>query len=113
VAVTYNVYFWGKYYMQMTQSYYITFKLHKTLDCLSAEHLLKCHPIIVSILVILFNLIIYFSYVPLDFRPSYTIPLLKVKDYLSKALDCSDFRGIAVSSVRVPSPAEHRDRAQS
>jgi hypothetical protein len=66
---------------------------------LSAEHLLKCHPIIVSILVRLFNLIIYFSYVPVGFRLSYTIPLLKVKDYLSKALDCSDFRGIAISSV--------------
>lgn len=69
------------------------------LDGMSAEHFLKCHPIIVSILVKLFNLIMYFCYIPESFRRSYTIPLLKVKDYLSKSLSCADFRGIAISSV--------------
>jgi hypothetical protein len=30
---------------------------------------------------------------------SYTVPLLKIKDYLSKSLTCSDFRGISISGV--------------
>jgi hypothetical protein len=66
---------------------------------LSAEHMFNCHPIIFSILRKLFILIVLYSYVPDGFGQSYTVPLLKVKDYLSKSLTCSDFRGIAISGV--------------
>jgi hypothetical protein len=69
------------------------------LDGLGAEHLINCHPVIVSILTRLFNLIMYCSHVPRGFCVSYTIPLLKIKDHLSKSLTCNDFRGIAISSV--------------
>ena len=69
------------------------------LDGLSTEHLLRCHPSLVSILSKLFNLIIYFTHVPTSYCHSYTIPLLKLKDYFSKSLSCSDFRGIAISNV--------------
>jgi hypothetical protein len=68
-------------------------------DGLSAEHLLFCHPIITSILLRLFNLFIYYGHVPTGFLTSYTVPLLKTKEYLSKSLDCSDFRGIAISNI--------------
>jgi Reverse transcriptase (RNA-dependent DNA polymerase) len=68
-------------------------------DGLCAEHLLNSHPILASILLRLFNLLVYHSFVPSGFFASYTIPLLKVKDYLSKSLECSDFRGIAISNI--------------
>ena len=69
------------------------------LDGLSAEHLIRCHPILVSILSKLFNLIIYFTLLPTSYCQSYTIPLLKIKDCFSKSLSCSDFRGIAISNI--------------
>ena len=69
------------------------------LDDLTAEHLHHCHPIIMSILTKLFNLMMHYSYVPPGFCRSYTVPLPKVKDCRTKAMKCDDFRGIAISSV--------------
>jgi hypothetical protein len=69
------------------------------LDSLQSEHFINCHPIIGSILLRLFNMIMYFGHVPSGFRASYTIPLIKVKEHFSQSLSCNDFRGIAISSV--------------
>ena len=68
-------------------------------DGISAEHLHFSHPVLSSILLRLFNLLIFYSYVPNSFCVSYTVPLLKVKDFLAKSLECSDFRGIAISNI--------------
>jgi endonuclease/exonuclease/phosphatase family metal-dependent hydrolase len=68
-------------------------------DCITAEHLLYCHPIISCILSKLFNLMLTCGYVPAKFGVSYTIPIPKVKDVRSKTLSVDDFRGIAISSV--------------
>ena len=68
-------------------------------DGISAEHLHFSHPVLSSILLRLFNLLIFYSYVPNSFCVSYTVPLLKVKDFLAKSLECSDFRGIAISNM--------------
>ena len=69
------------------------------LDGITTEHLTNSCPIISCILAKLFNLMIRSRYVPQDFSLSYTIPLPKVKDTYCKTLTCSDFRGIAISSV--------------
>ena len=61
---------------------------------------MNSHPILGSLLLRLFNLFVYHSsFVPSGFYSSYTIPLLKAKDYLSKSLECADFRGVAVSNI--------------
>ena len=69
------------------------------LDSLSAEHIIYSHPILPSILAKLFNLMVNYCYVPVGFRNSYTVPLVKRKDYMAKRLSCDDFRGIAISSI--------------
>lgn len=69
------------------------------LDGVTTEHLTNSCPIIACILAKLFNLMFRFRYVPRDFCLSYTIPLPKVRDTYCKTLSCSDFRGIAISSV--------------
>lgn len=69
------------------------------LNGLSAEHLVHSFPSLSCILAKLFNIMLFCRYVPVDFGRSYTVPLPKVKNVQSKALSCSDFRGIAISSV--------------
>jgi exonuclease III len=69
------------------------------LDGITAEHLQHCHPIISSVLLRLFNLMLSCHYVPAGFCHSYTVPLPKVKNCRSKAMTCNDFRGIAISSA--------------
>ena len=69
------------------------------LDGITAEHLQYCHPIISSVLLRLFNLILSCRQVPVGFCHSYTVPLPKVKNCCSKAMTCNDFRGIAISSA--------------
>ena len=69
------------------------------LDCITAEHLQNCHPIISTSLAKLFNLMMRYHYVPRGFGLSYTVPIPKVKDCRSKAMTCDDFRGIAISSI--------------
>jgi len=39
------------------------------------------------------------SYIPVAFRYSYIVPIPKPKEFVSKALTCDDFRGIAISPV--------------
>jgi hypothetical protein len=69
------------------------------LDSLTAEHLQNSHPILVSVLVKLFNLIILSCHVPKSFGKSYTVPLPKVKDCRTKTMTVDDFRGIAITCV--------------
>ena len=69
------------------------------LDCITAEHLQNCHPIISTLLAKLFNLMMRYHYVPRGFGLSYTVPIPKVKDCRSKAMTCDYFRGIAISSI--------------
>ena len=69
------------------------------LDNLSAVHLKHCHPIISCILVKLFNLMLRCGYLPIDFGLSCTVPLPKLNDIRTKSMVCSDFRGIAISSI--------------
>ena len=66
---------------------------------ISAEHLHFSNPVLSFMLLRLFNLLIFYSYVSNSFSASYTAPLLKGKDFLAKSLECSDFRGIAISNV--------------
>jgi len=47
------------------------------LDELSSEHLQFSHPIVVSILVKLFNLFIFTGHIPISFGASYTVPIPK------------------------------------
>jgi len=39
------------------------------------------------------------DYVPYGFKRSYIVPIPKVKDCRTRALNCDDFRGIAISPI--------------
>lgn len=67
-------------------------------DNVSAEHLMFCHPIVVSILSKVFNWILMSSCVPDSFCVSYTVPISKSSNSFSRVATCNDFRGIAVSN---------------
>jgi len=68
-----------------------------SLDGLTAEHLQACHPILVSILVKLFNMMLICEYVPDAFGNGLSIPLPKS---LSGSLSCLEaYRCITVSPV--------------
>jgi len=69
------------------------------LDNLSAEHLINSHPIVISLLTRLFNLMLLCGHVPSSFGRSYTIPIPKIKDCRTKAMTVDDFRGIAISCI--------------
>ena len=69
------------------------------LDYLTAEHLQFSHPIVLSVMCTLFNIMMSYGYVPASFGRSYTIPLPKGNAILSKALMVDDFRGISISPV--------------
>jgi hypothetical protein len=69
------------------------------LEGLTAEHLQYSHPILISILTRLFNLMLTLSYVPPHFCHSYTVPLPKIRDCRTTSMTCDDFRGIAISSI--------------
>ena len=68
------------------------------LDELTCEHLQHSHPIVVSILVKLFNLFVATGHIPTTFGASYTVPIPKC-DGRTKALSVDDFRGISISPV--------------
>ena len=68
------------------------------LDELSSEHLTYSHPVLVCILAKLFNLFVYFNFIPASFGRSYTIPVPKCDGHV-KALHMGDFRGISISPV--------------
>ena len=69
------------------------------LDNVTAKHLLNSHPIISTLLANLYDFTFLCHYVPTSFDLSYTLPIPKVKDCRSKALNCDDFRGIAISPI--------------
>ncbi|MFM2332659.1 MAG: hypothetical protein RIQ74_1491, partial [Pseudomonadota bacterium] len=69
------------------------------LDGLTSEHLSNSHPILSCILVKLFNLMVLCGHIPAEFGLSYTVPLPKIADCRTKSMSCSDFRGIAISSI--------------
>ena len=69
------------------------------LDNLTAEHLQFSHPIVVSVMCKLFNIMMSYGYVPAGFGRSYTIPLMKDNAILGKTLMVDDFRGISISPV--------------
>ena len=66
---------------------------------ISAEHLQFFHPCLPVLLAKLFQLMIFFSYIPEGFRYNYMVPIPKPKQCCSKPLTCDDFRGIAISSI--------------
>jgi len=68
-------------------------------DRLSAEHLKYCHPCLPYVLVKLFQLMLFSSYIPAEFRYSYIVPFPKLKECYSKSLTCENFRGIAISRI--------------
>ena len=66
---------------------------------LTAEHLLRSHPILPVILSKLFQLILLHKFVPTGFGYSYLVPLPKSNDCISKAMTYENFRGIAISPI--------------
>jgi len=66
---------------------------------LTAEHLLRSHPILPVILSRLYQLILLHKLVPTGFGYSYIVPLPKSNDCISKSMTCEDFRGIAISPI--------------
>ena len=68
---------------------------------LTGEHLQFCHPSVLVLLTKLFQLLMLSDCVPSGFkhRPSYIVPIPKVKDTRTKALTLNDFRGIAISPI--------------
>ena len=67
-------------------------------DNLTVEHIKYCHPLIISLLTKLFNLMIKFCYVPNSFGIGLTVPI--PKGDLRGQLCCTDnYRGITVSPV--------------
>jgi len=68
------------------------------LDELTREHLQFSHPVVVSILVKLFNLFVSVGHVPASFGASYTVPIPKC-DGRTRAVSVDDFRGISINPV--------------
>ena len=69
------------------------------LDGLSPEHFKHSHPIVYNVLVKLFNSMLFASHVPSVFLTSYTVPIPKSLGVGLRNHGCSDFRGIAISSL--------------
>ena len=69
------------------------------IDNISAEHLQFSHPILSSLLVKLFNLMLEYRYIPESFGRNYIVPIPKPRDWHNKALTTDDFRGIAISPL--------------
>ena len=68
------------------------------LDSISAEHLKYAHPIITSVLSMLFDLMLKVNYVPDAFGMGMVIPIPK-HESRRKGLSSDDFRGITISPV--------------
>ena len=69
------------------------------IDGLTAEHLQYGHPVVSVLLAKLFALIALSRCFPAGFKRSYIVPIPKTNDCKSKALNCEDFRGIAISPI--------------
>ena len=66
-------------------------------DCIETEHLLNAHPLLVSLLNVLFNAILKYGYVPRVFCWGIVISL--IKDKQGNAADINNYRGITLSST--------------
>jgi len=66
------------------------------LDTVSAEHLLNCHPILITLLTKIFNLCLMFEYVPDGFGLGIVVPLLKAGKPGDKV---ESYRGITLNPV--------------
>ena len=69
------------------------------IDGLTLEHLQYSHPVLSVLLSKLFMLVVLSRCIPKGFKRSYIVPIPKVKDCRTKAMSCSDFRGIAISPI--------------
>ena len=65
------------------------------IDGITAEHIVYSHPIIVMLLVKLFNMMILLEYIPIEFGLGLSIPLPKV----NFSADLGDYRCITISPV--------------
>jgi len=68
------------------------------LDNLTCEHLQYCHPVVISCLTMLFNLMIGYGYVPNAFGEGIIIPIPK-GDSKRMHDKIDDYRGITISSL--------------
>ena len=68
-------------------------------DGITAEHIKFAHPVVVSIFSKIFNWIMLLETVPNVFCCSYSVPIPKGGGCSGNITKCSDFRGIAISSV--------------
>jgi len=66
-------------------------------DELTAKHLLHAHPILVTLLSLLFNMLAVNGMVPRDFGKGIIIPLIKNSD--GDKTSCGNYRGITISAV--------------
>jgi hypothetical protein len=67
------------------------------MDGLMTEHIINSHPILIILLTILFNALLKYKRVPLDFTRGIVIPLLKGNDTDSSCVD--NYRGITLSCI--------------
>ena len=81
---------------------FMIFKLKKGkaagIDGLTCEHLQNCHPIVITMLTKLFNLMIKYSFVPNDFGLGIIILIPKGESKGNKS-KVEDFRGIILSPI--------------
>jgi len=68
------------------------------MDGLTAEHVIHSHPVMIALLVKLFNLMLRYNYVPDDFGVGLCIPLLKNSEAKNRA-SVDGYRGITISPV--------------
>ena len=68
------------------------------LDEPTSDPLQFSHPIVVSILIKLFNIFIFTGHIPVSFGANYTVPIPKC-DGRIRVLSVNDFRGISIRSV--------------
>jgi len=66
-------------------------------DELTTEHLLYAHPILTVLLTLLFNILVVYGKVPLDFGKGIIIPL--VKNLEGDKTSSNNYRGITISPV--------------
>ena len=69
-----------------------------SVDELSVEHIQFAHPVVISIMSMLFNLMLQYEHVPPGFGIGITVPIPKI-DLFNNSCNVSDFRGITISPV--------------
>ena len=86
--------------VELVESVVFTMKRGKAagLDELTGEHIVNSHPVLISILARLFNIIMSTGHVPYGFRLSYTVPLPK-EDRSVKNNTVENYRAISISHI--------------